>query len=388
MRRFSLWLRGKPFVADSLLACALFIFDAIAFVGNTTMQNWPLFVLVAVAVSTPIAWRRRHPRIVAASVLSASLFGTSAGYAAGETANLHPSLVALPIMLYTLVAYVGRRDGALYLVALVVDGVLGLLAFGQEPISTVLFTLLMYSLAWVAAEFLGARRAYNEAVEARLAVAEYDHDRRADEAVARERTRIARELHDVIAHGVSVMVVQADGASYAIRKDPDRAEQAVANISATGRQALAELRRTVALLRTTPHADDMPLYGTAGLAKVVEMMSKAGLDVELEQTGNLDDISPAISLGVHRLVQESLTNVLRHGGHAPRARVKVIRRDEDVLVDIVNSRVGPATSTVVGTGHGLLGMRERVAVLQGSLEAGPTEDGLWRVRAELPLEWQ
>ncbi|MEO7079328.1 MAG: ATP-binding protein, partial [Rhodococcus sp. (in: high G+C Gram-positive bacteria)] len=110
-----------------------------------------------------------------------------------------------------------------------------------------------------------------------------------------------------------------------------------------------------------------------------------GLNVELEQTGNLDDISPAISLGIHRLVQESLTNVLRHGGHAPRARVTVVRREDDILVEIVNG-AGSETSAFEGTGNGLLGMRERVAVLQGALEAGRTADGRWRVRAELPLE--
>lgn len=386
MRRFSLWLRGKPFVADSLLAVALFVVDAAAFVSSAETSNWALFVVVAVAVSAPIAWRRRHPRVVAAAVLAASLFSTFGGVAAGETTNLHPSLLALPIMLYTLVAYVGRPEGAVYMVAVAVDAAIGLFAFDQEPIGALLFTVMMYALAWVAAEFLGARRAYDEAVEARLVVAEYDRDRRAEEAVAMERTRIARELHDVIAHGVSVMVVQADGASYAIRKDPERAEQAVANISATGRAALAELRRTVALLRTTPHVDDMPLYGTAGLAKVVDMMSRAGLNVELEQTGNLDDISPAISLGVHRLVQESLTNVLRHGGHAPKAHVSVVRRDEDVLVEIVNSGTGPTAPSVEGTGNGLLGMRERVAVLQGTLDVGRIDDGRWRVRAELPLD--
>ena len=391
MRRFSLWLRGKPFVADSLLAVALFIADAIAFLSNSSMHSWLLFVVVSIAVCVPIAWRRRHPRIVAVSVLLASLFSTFGGIAVGETENLHPSLIAIPIMLYTLVAYVGRRDAAIYLVAVTVDSVLALMLFAQEPISTVLFTVMMFALAWIAAEFIGARRAYDEAVEARLAVAEYDRDRRAEEAVAMERTRIARELHDVIAHGVSVMGVQADGASYAIRKDPARAEQAVANISATGRQALAELRRTVALLRTTPNADEVPLYGTAGLAKVVDMMSRAGLNVELEQTGNLDDIGPAISLGIHRLVQESLTNVLRHGGHAPKAKVVVVRREEDVLVEIVNTGTTPAeaggnSSAVEGTGNGLLGMRERVAVLQGSLEAGRVDDGQWRVRAELPLD--
>ena len=389
MRRFSLWLRGKPFVADSLLAVALFLVDAVAFVGSSADSNWMLFVTVTIAVCAPVAWRRRHPRTVAVAVLLAGVFSTLGGYALGQTQNLHPSLLALPIMLYTLVTYVGRRDAAVYIVALIGDSVLALLLLDQEFVATALFTVMMYALAWTAAEFLGARRAYDEAVEARLAVAEYDRDRRAEEAVAMERTRIARELHDVIAHGVSVMVVQADGASYAIRKDPDRAEQAVANISATGRAALAELRRTVALLRTDPHADDMPLYGTAGLAKVVDLMSRAGLNVELEQTGNLDDISPAISLGVHRLVQESLTNVLRHGGHAPRAKVTVVRREEDVLVEIVNSGPEPrstGTGTVVGTGNGLLGMRERVAVLQGSLDAGRADDGQWRVRAELPLD--
>ncbi|WP_072801789.1 sensor histidine kinase [Rhodococcoides yunnanense] len=386
MRRFSLWLRGKPFVADSLLAGALFVLDVVAFVGSAEMQNWLLFAVVAVAVSVPIAWRRRHPRTVAAAVLAGSLFSTLAGVAVGETTNFHPALLGIPIMLYTLVAYVGRRDALVYLVVVTVDSALSVLSYDEDLVSTIVFTVMMYALAWTAAEFLGARRAYDEAVEARLAVADYDRDRRADEAVALERTRIARELHDVIAHGVSVMIVQADGASYAIRKDPERAEQAVANISATGRQALAELRRTVALLRTTPQADDMPQYGTAGLAKVVEMMTRAGLYVELEQTGNLDDISPAISLGVHRLVQESLTNVLRHGGHAPRARVSVIRREEDVLVQVVNSRVGTAASTVEGSGNGLLGMRERVAVLQGTLHAGRTDDGQWLVRAELPLE--
>ncbi|ORI22490.1 sensor histidine kinase [Rhodococcus sp. 1168] len=385
MRRFSLWLRGKPFIADMLLAGTLFFFEVVSFFSNVEMMSPMLFVVGAAALSAPIAWRRRHPRTVAWAVLASSLIVTLGGLAVGERADIHPAALALPIMLYTLIAYVGRREGLLYLVGVLLDGGLAVWALHDDAVFFVLFTVLLYGFAWIAAEFLGARRAYDEAVEAKLLVAEYDRDRRAEEAVAHERTRIARELHDVIAHGVSVMIVQADGASYAIRRDPDRAEEAVANISATGRQALAELRRTVALLRTTPHSEDMPMYGTAGLAKVVDMMSRAGLNVELEQTGNLDDISPAISLGIHRLVQESLTNVLRHGGHAPRARVAVVRREEDILVEIVNG-AGSGTSAVEGTGNGLLGMRERVAVLQGALEAGRTADGRWRVRAELPLE--
>ncbi|OZD10272.1 sensor histidine kinase [Rhodococcus sp. 06-235-1A] len=386
MRRFSLWLRGQPFIADALLAAGLFFVEMVVFVSSADGLNGPLFLLFSVVLSAPVAWRRRFPRSVASFVLVAMGLCDIAGAMAGDAFNGHPATLALPIMLYTLVAYVGRVQGAVYAVALGAYSVASMLLFDQPIFTTVLFGALLYTLSWLAAEFLGARRAYDEAMEARLVVAEYDRDRRAEEAVLMERTRIARELHDVVAHGVSVMVVQADGASYAIRRNPERAEQAVANISATGRLALAELRRTVALLRTSPDTDDMPQYGTAGLAHVVEMMGRAGLNVELEQTGNLDDISPAISLGVHRLVQESLTNVLRHAGHAPRAVVKVVREDEAVTVEISDNGTESGPSSTAGGGHGLLGMRERVAVLQGTLHAGRTPRGNWLVRATLPLD--
>ncbi|MDI9930889.1 histidine kinase [Rhodococcus sp. IEGM 1354] len=386
MRRFSLWLRGQPFVADALLAGGLFVIEILVFVSSADGLNGPLFLTFSVVLTVPVAWRRRFPRSVAAVALVSTFVADVWGAMVGDTSNGHPAALALPIMLYTLVAYVGRAQGAVYAAGVAAYSVSSLLLFHQPLFTTLLFSALLYALSWVAAEFLGARRAYDEAMEARLIVAEYDRDRRAEEAVLMERTRIARELHDVVAHGVSVMVVQADGASYAIRRNPERAEQAVANISATGRQALAELRRTVALLRTTPDADDMPEYGTAGLARVVEMMSRAGLNVELEQTGNLDDISPAISLGVHRLVQESLTNVLRHAGHAPRAVVRVAREADTVTVEISDNGTGNAAPPTGGGGHGLVGMRERVAVLQGTLQVGRTPQGSWLVRARLPIE--
>ena len=264
MRRFSLWLRGQPFVADALLAGGLFVIEILVFVSSADGLNGPLFLAFSVVLTVPVAWRRRFPRSVAAVALVSTFVADVWGAMVGDTSNGHPAALALPIMLYTLVAYVGRAQGAVYAAGVAAYSVSSLLLFHQPLFTTLLFSALLYALSWVAAEFLGARRAYDEAMEARLIVAEYDRDRRAEEAVLMERTRIARELHDVVAHGVSVMVVQADGASYAIRRNPERAEQAVANISATGRQALAELRRTVALLRTTPDADDMPEYGRSG----------------------------------------------------------------------------------------------------------------------------
>ena len=210
-----------------------------------------------------------------------------------------------------------------------------------------------------------------------------------------ERTRIARELHDVVAHAVSVMIVQADGAQYALRRDPDVAEHALGTIAGTGREALRELRRTVALLRTEQASHQLPQHGTAGLAKVVEMMRSAGLAVELELTGRLDDVTTEVSLGVHRIVQEALTNTYRHAGPDPKAWVRVRRRESDVLVEVDDlghaAEAVPAAerigrTEIIGSGLGLVGMRERVAVLGGTLEVGRRPEGGWRVCATIPLD--
>ncbi|MBF6331421.1 sensor histidine kinase [Nocardia transvalensis] len=388
MRRFSLWLRGKPLVADSILAGVLVMLDVLS-VENE--DHLIVTLLMGVLIPLPLVFRRVYPRASAAGLMALSLTATLVGSVVGRETE-YPGLLALGIMLYTLVAYVGRRDGLVYMVGLVADGVLSIALLGQSFAATVTFLTLFYALCWTLAEFLGARHAYDREVAARLAVADYDRERSAHEAVSTERTRIARELHDVVAHAVSVIIVQADGAKYALRRDPDTAEQALATIAATGREALRELRRTVALLRTEHAPEQLPQHGTAGLAKVVEMMRNAGLAVELELTGELDDVAPEVSLGVHRIVQESLTNTFRHAGPDPKAWVRVRRRDSDVLVEVIDSGWAGAPSTatptrngITGSGLGLVGMRERVAVLGGTLEAGRRPEGGWRVRATIPL---
>ncbi|MGU3437535.1 sensor histidine kinase [Actinomycetes bacterium M1A6_2h] len=384
MRALSLWLRQQPFVADCSLAILLFVLEII---GTLNADNKIAYLLVGIAVCAPIPWRRRFPVVSAWAALSMAPIAAVVSRVVGNDAT-HLGLIGTVAALYTLVAYLGRLPGALYLVALLASDVFAAVLLDRSVFENIGVSLLVYSLAWISAEFSGARRAYDREVEARLSVAEDERDRRAVEAVAAERTRIARELHDVVAHAVSVMIVQADGASYTLRRDPDRAEAALSNISATGRQALSELRRTVSLLRTEHPDDSLPQYGTAALAKVVERMRSAGLTVELEQSGDIDDLPPAIALGIHRVVQESLTNVLRHGGSTPRARVVVARREHDVLVDIVDNGSGssPAPSAAGGTGNGVVGMRERVAVLGGDLSVGRRRDGAWAVRAELPLD--
>ncbi|GAB2697011.1 sensor histidine kinase [Nocardia thraciensis] len=391
MRRFSLWLRGKPLVADSMLAFALLVADVAAIGDHRHVGE---YLVMSVLIPLPVVFRRKYPRASAAALLTLAVVNTVIGYVTHEIAS-HIALVGLGLMLYTLVKYVGRREGLVYLAGLIADVALSITLLDEPYLSTASFTTMYYALCWLVAEFLGARHAYDAEVAARLAVADYDRERSAHEAVAIERTRIARELHDVVAHAVSVIIVQADGAKFALRRDPAAAEQALDTIAGTGREALRELRRTVALLRTEHAPEQLPQHGTAGLAKVVGMMRDAGLVVELELTGELDDVTPEVSLGVHRIVQESLTNTFRHAGPDPKAWVRVRRRDNDILVEVddLGHAAGTAGSAdhtartgIVGGGLGLVGMRERVAVLGGTLEAGRWPEGGWRVRATIPLD--
>ncbi|MFC9659218.1 sensor histidine kinase [Nocardia sp. NPDC127606] len=386
MRRFSLWLRGRPIVADSILAGLLLFLDALG-VGDE--HNKVVYLIFSVILPLPLILRRVYPRAVAAAMLVLSLLNTLIGYLIDVKATDHVALIGLGVMLYTLVAYVGRRDGLIFLAFLALDMALSVLLLDEPRGGDLAMAALIYALCWTLAEFNGARHAYDSEVAARLAVADYDKERRAHDAVAAERTRIARELHDVVAHAVSVIIVQADGAKYALRQDPDTAERALATIAGTGRDALRELRRTVALLRTEHAPELLPQHGSAGIAKLAQMMREAGLAVDLELTGELDHIAPEVSLGVHRIVQESLTNTLRHAGAEPKAVVRVHRREEDILVEVVDSGGVPAQvspgAEIPGAGMGLVGMRERVAVLGGTLYAGRLDDGRWQVRADLPL---
>ncbi|MEV0246963.1 histidine kinase [Nocardia sp. NPDC050712] len=386
MRRFSLWLRGKPVVADCMLAFGLLLVDIFVGVGESTQPV--VYLVLSGLLPLPVALRRTYPRAMAGAMLILSLCTTMVSYLLDDMA-VHPALLALGIMLYTLVAYVGRREGLLLVVGLILDTTLSIWLLRQPVLTTVWVIGMYYALCWTLAEFNGARHAYDAEVAARLAVADDAGERRTHEAVSRERTRIARELHDVVAHAVSVIIVQADGAKYALRRDPDTAEQALSIISGTGREALRELRRTVALLRTEHAPDQLPQHGTAGLAAMAAMMRGTGLAVDLELTGELDDITPEVSLGVHRIIQESLTNTLRHAGASPKAWVRVQRRDTDVVVDVTDSGGtpvhGPPAHPIQGSGLGLLGMRERIAVLGGTLTAGRRADGTWRVHATIPL---
>jgi signal transduction histidine kinase len=205
-------------------------------------------------------------------------------------------------------------------------------------------------------------------------------------AVAEERARIAREMHDVVAHNVSVMVVQASAARRMIDHDPVRAREALSSVEQTGREALAEMRRMLDVLRAEDERAALsPQPSIDELEALIELAREAGLDVDLEVEGERRRVSSSVDLSTFRIVQEALSNTIKHAG-AAHARVRVRFGDDEMEVDVVDDGHGVRPRDDNGKGHGLVGMRERVAMLGGRLEAGYRANGGFEVRATLPLK--
>jgi signal transduction histidine kinase len=286
---------------------------------------------------------------------------------------------------------VGRQQGLVYAIALVTGTLVWAIWRIGEAAAGVMLTFAVaavFGFSWALGEFVGARRAYHSELEQRLKLLETERDQQARIAVGEERSRIARELHDVVAHAVSVMVVQADGAGYAIRSNPELAEAAVKTISDTGRTALTELRRLLGVLRSEDQSGTQwaPQPDAGELNNLAENCRASGLPVRLELMGDLAHLPVGLGLGVYRIVQEALTNTLKHAGTGASAVVKVLRSEDKVVIEVTDDGFGtPHDLVEVSGGNGLIGMRERAGVLGGTLEAGPNPGGGWRVRGVLPL---
>jgi signal transduction histidine kinase len=243
--------------------------------------------------------------------------------------------------------------------------------------------------AWVLGRFAHNYRAYAARLEERTAELEQAREELARRAVADERLRLARELHDVVAHAMSVIAVQSGVGAHIATTQPNEARRSLAAIEATSRAALTELRRLLGVLRQEgePEGDLAPVPGLADLDGLLAELGKAGLAVRLQVEGKPAPLPAGVDLSAYRIVQEALTNVVKHAGPA-RARVVVGYRDQDVTVEVTDDGRGTVTSGSdgrAGTGHGLIGMRERVAAFGGDLEVGPRPAGGFRVAARLPL---
>ncbi|RCV52440.1 two-component sensor histidine kinase [Marinitenerispora sediminis] len=251
----------------------------------------------------------------------------------------------------------------------------------------------VFYLSWIAgAWWLGRlgrlRAAHLTELQARATRLEHARDAHARAVLAEERSRIARELHDVVAHHVSVMTVQATAGRRVIARSPDRARQALEDIEETGRQALSEMRRIVGVLRTSASADADrgPQPGLADIPDLLAQVRETGLAVALRTEGVARALPPGLELTLYRVVQESLTNVLKHAGPDAAAEVALRFEPGAVSVRVEDDGAGPPGGARGGDepGHGLLGMRERVSLFGGDLEAGPRPGGGFSVRARVP----
>jgi signal transduction histidine kinase len=261
-------------------------------------------------------------------------------------------------------------------------------------IAVAVFQTVPFALAWVLGDSMRTRRAYFAQLEERAARLEKEREAQSKVAVAAERARIARELHDVVAHNVSVMVVQADGAAYVLDTTPDQAKKALETISSTGRQALAEMRRLLGVLRTGEHQEGGEYVPQPDVEQIEELVTQcrgAGLEVDFRVEGTPRPLPSGVELTAYRIVQEALTNTRKHGGPDAGASVRLVYFDDGLGLLVEDDGNGAPHELYEeggadGQGHGLIGMRERVGMVGGTLDAGPRPGGGFRISALLPLK--
>ena len=342
---------------------------------------------LSILMILPLLWRRRFPIQVLAFIHAVYFLRLFLGYSPDGASN-----PAVLISTYTVGAYAPRPAGD---VARVVAGVI---VAGALAVSVVLDLFTVETLAvmlasWIAVAVIGdtvfARRRYQEALEERARALEIERDQSAQLAAQEERARISRELHDVWAHTLTTVVVQASAAEEVLDTSPDEARKALGRIQHASRQALAEVRRLIASDPDAPSERRPPAPGVSNLPDLVEEVRRSGVPVELSLAGSLDDLPTDVGLSVYRIVQQALTNTLSHGGPGASARVDVRRENGSLLIDVVDDGLGAeAARDGAHRGRGLIGMRERVAVFGGELKAGPRAEGGFAVHARIPLEVQ
>jgi signal transduction histidine kinase len=348
----------------------------------------PVNTLIFLLICAVLLWRRRAPAAVLFAVMV--LVGIQAVFfdpSFHNPAEQPPfeSFLALLLGFYSLAAYGEERRAILAgaaagLVILSVDVLR--LAAGVNS-GNIIPAWVFYATIWFVARTIRKRRLQAARLQDLAAQLEVEREEKARSAVAEERSRIARELHDVVAHNVSVMVVQAQAAQRLLEGEQREARQALDSIETTGRQALTEMRRLLGILRRTDAELSLaPQPSLRHLDALIGQVREAGLPVQLRIEGQAHPLPPGVDLSAYRIVQEALTNVLKHAGPA-HARVTIHYRDDELDVEVSDD--GAGTGNGEGSGKGLIGMRERVALYGGDLQSGKQEGG-YLVRARLPLD--
>jgi signal transduction histidine kinase len=385
------WIRRLPasaWVFDSVLAlgaAGLAPFVSMPVGSGLPRDRFALGYGLVLLHTLPLAGRRRFPGAVLALVVASGL--------AGAALFLPPFFLgpAILVAVYSVAAY-GRRWVSLAGLTVAELGLAALqrtpLKFEFEGLALVGFMGIL-AAAWLLGHFAHNYRAYAARLEERTAELEQAREELARRAVTEERLRLARELHDVVAHAMSVIAVQSGVGTHVADSQPEQVGKALAAIEATSRSALTELRRLLGVLRqdSEPQASLAPVPGLANLDVLLAEVAEAGLAVRLRVEGAPAPLPAGVDLSAYRIVQEALTNVIKHAGPG-HAQVTIRYGDREVAVEVTDDGRGVAAVAGdggKGTGHGLIGMAERVAAFGGDLEVGPRPGGGFRVAARLPL---
>jgi len=347
---------------------------------GSRVANAVLFLLMIV----PLGWRRRAPLPVLAIVMGSTVVGFYALYDPASQTHPDPFLPFL-IAIYSVAAHADRRRaavGAVIAAAAILAIDAPVLLAGVVPNDV--YAWLLYALAWILGRALRHRQDLAATLQHRAARLELDQEAKARSAVTHERARIARELHDVIAHSLSVIVVQAAAERRILDQEHATTKEVLGSIEHTGRQALVELRRLLGVIRKT---DDRPTLQPqptqAHLDELLAQVRETGLAVQLQTKGEPVPLPPGVDLSAYRIVQEALTNVLKHAD-ASHAEVLVGYHPGELELEVSDDGRGPGDAAAGG--HGLVGMRERVALYGGVLEAGRRDGGGYRLHARLRFE--
>ncbi len=391
MSRQSRWAQVRADInsRDALVAIALLVLMVVAIKGKEPDAGQrgadALAYILAIPLALPFAVHRRLPMTSLAVTVAAFTAFAVLDYAA------YPGVSVFAI-LFGIAAHTDRRRSVTALGVCTAAMVLGLSTQPSDVVTSADWTssLLAILVAWLAGENLRSRRARWAALEDRAAMLENEREERDRRAVADERLRIARDLHDIVSHAMSVIAVQAGAGHHLLDRDPEAARRALSNVETASRGALVEMRRMLGVLRDDDDPPDTrsPSPGLSKLDELVARVRDTGLGVSLTVTDGLPELPTSVDLAAYRIVQESLTNVMKHGG--PVAHVDVRCTPTDLYIDVTDDgRPAPARiaqdSGDSAPGHGVIGMRERVAVYGGDFSAGPRPTGGFAVAVRLPL---
>ena len=372
-------------VSDVLLTLLALVATLPALPRDSTRMHAAEVVVLTISVA-PLLVRRIWPLPVFGWILLTAI-------AAGLWSKSAIDGLALLIALYTVASTRPRRDALVCAGLLEVVAVTALLLYANSRWwFDAIFVSGMVAAALGLGLYFAARRAYLAELQDRAERLERERDQQAALAAAGERARIAREMHDIVAHHLTVMTTLAEAAVAASASSPEKATDVMRSVAVTGRRALADTRRLLGVLREREGTGAgsaealQPVPDLSQLDALIEQVRSAGLDTALELHGQAPDVPAGVQLAVYRLVQEALTNTLKHGGAGARASVRLSFEPGELRVDVNDDGAGSAAPTAAGVGGGLPGMRERVRAYGGDVQTGPRQPAGWAVSARLPLD--